>query len=782
MSMTTFMIWQMIGIFCAYFGVTLVLPLVVFRRWLKGRTITNQILFSFLIGNSYIVTIVQILQLLKISYTITLILSTVVPAYVIWVKLNKVPVLKMAEEVGGNVKRITLKRLGTKTATYRLGDKIWKKSKSLVRNLGDVIRKNILDIVLQVILLVVLIYVYGQGVISVYGYTASDIPVHNYWINALSDNNIYVAGVYPHGFHCMIYYLHKVFGFDTYILLSLFAFVQVVCVNFALLYFLRLCCKQKYIAYVGVFFYAIGGMYTQGTYWRFSSTLPQEFGMIFIFPAIYYGFEFFSERYDEVKQNKNKEKSWYSLFGFAMAFGLTLSAHFYNTIIAAFFCIAMALAYIFLLVRKQYFGNIVITCLISVLIAILPMGIAFATGTRLEGSLYWASNVIKGSISEETSISTETEESIDNNVTEITSPIEQENVQNDSTIKPENIQENPSENNQSKQPLNQNIVQEKKKSFGEVVKKSILEINTKLTVFIWSWNAVLLNKILWLSLIILGVAGGIYYVLRQPCEGARLFTMAISMFILMIALTADKLGLPTLLDSSRCCIYVAYAIPCALTAAVDAIITLCTGDGRLRLVGNILSCLCIALVWTFLITNGIVRKPYTPNMFERNESITSLTNILRNNEDFTWTICSANDEFRMCEKRGYHYEIITLLKQIENLDGETIVTIPTEKVFFFIDKIPLDYATTYTIGKEKVSEEYANMSLSYAGGLAPYQSYARLTTMSRMYYWAQEFMRMYPNDMKVYLETDQFVCYVLEQNTYDLYNLAIDYGYNTREK
>ncbi|MBR4083949.1 MAG: hypothetical protein IKK33_06655 [Lachnospiraceae bacterium] len=782
MSMTTFMIWQMIGIFCAYFGVTLILPLIVFRHLLKGRTVINQILFSFLIGNSYIVTMVQILQLLKISNGVTLIVSTVVPAYVVWVKLNKVPVVKVAEEIGTNVKRITLKRLGTKTATYRLHNRFWKKSKIVVKNVGYIIMQNILEIILQIILLLVLIYVYGQGIISVYGYTASDIPVHNYWINALSDNNIYVAGVYPHGFHCVIYYLHKVFGFDTYILLSLFAFVQVVCINFALLYFLRLCCKQKYIAYAGIFFYAIGGMYTQGTYWRFSSSLPQEFGMIFILPAIYYGFEFFQERYNEVKQEKKKEKSLYSLYGFAMAFGLTLSAHFYNTIIAAFFCIAMALAYIFLLVRKQYFGNIVITCLISVLVAILPMGIAFATGTRLEGSLYWASNVIKGSISEEPSASTEAEGNIDSSVTEITSPNEFEISHNDSTIKQENIQENHVEREDLEQTQNQNIVQGKKKSFNELVGEISLKINTKLTVFIWNSNAVLLNRILWLSVIGLVGAGCVYYVLRKPCEGAMLFTISISTIILLIALTADTLGLPTLLDSSRCCIYVAYTIPVALTGALDAVITLCTGDGRWRLVGNVLSCLCIALVWIALISNDILRKPYTPNMFERNESITSLTNILRNNKDFTWTICSANDEFRMCEKRGYHYEIITLLKQLENMDEETIVTIPTEKVFFFIDKIPLDYASTYTIGEEKVSEEYANMNLSYAGGLAPYQSYARLTTMSRMYYWAQEFMRKYPNEMKVYLETDQFVCYVLEQNTYDLYNLAIDYGYNTRDK
>ena len=54
----------------------------------------------------------------------------------------------------------------------------------------------------------------------------------------------------------------------------------------------------------------------------------------------------------------------------------------------------------------------------------------------------------------------------------------------------------------------------------------------------------------------------------------------------------------------------------------------------------------------------------------------------------------------------------------------------------------------------------------------------RWILMSRMYYWAQAFMERYPNDMKVYYESEDFVCYVIPQNMYHQYNFAIDYGYN----
>ena len=39
-------------------------------------------------------------------------------------------------------------------------------------------------------------------------------------------------------------------------------------------------------------------------------------------------------------------------------------------------------------------------------------------------------------------------------------------------------------------------------------------------------------------------------------------------------------------------------------------------------------------------------------------------------------------------------------------------------------------------------------------------------------------MSLYPNEMTVYYESDKFICYRVEQNTYRLFNFAIDYGYN----
>lgn len=47
-----------------------------------------------------------------------------------------------------------------------------------------------------------------------------------------------------------------------------------------------------------------------------------------------------------------------------------------------------------------------------------------------------------------------------------------------------------------------------------------------------------------------------------------------------------------------------------------------------------------------------------------------------------------------------------------------------------------------------------------------------------MYFWAEQFHNMYPNEMDVYYETEDFICYCVDQNEYSLFNFSIDYKYN----
>ena len=132
----------------------------------------------------------------------------------------------------------------------------------------------------------------------------------------------------------------------------------------------------------------------------------------------------------------------------------------------------------------------------------------------------------------------------------------------------------------------------------------------------------------------------------------------------------------------------------------------------------------------------------------------------------------------MIEMYGRHTETIDFLEDMESWNPYKEVTIPTERVYFYIEKEPLNYANGYGGDIPVVSEEEAAKALPDSTGINAYNGTDRAVTMSRMYYWAQEFQKLYPNELKVYFENERFVCYYIEQNTYRLYNFAIDYGYN----
>ena len=241
---------------------------------------------------------------------------------------------------------------------------------------------------------------------------------------------------------------------------------------------------------------------------------------------------------------------------------------------------------------------------------------------------------------------------------------------------------------------------------------------------------------------------------------------------------AAELGIMQLLEVTRYSVYLGYGIPAVLSLCVDALILILF---RKAIVLNLCSFAALAASCVLTVRMG-VRPPTCVTPYETNEAIICLNNIIRENKGQAWTICSANDERQMigdCDL-GFHYETIKFLKEMRPIDEETEITIPTSTVYFFIEKIPLLYSDPINTKKatRRVSPEGAEKPLSEGAGIKPYTEERRWVTMSHMYYWALAFKELYPNEMEVYYETEQFVCYRVRQNGYSLYNFAIDYGYN----
>ena len=764
--MTTLITLRFVSIFAAYTGLTVLLPAIMFRRILAGRRLSEQFLMCYTFGNFYIINIVFAVQLLHISGFWTLVLFTAVPGILIWSRVNRVSLRELCMKTGIVCKKILQGSMGIKGFLYRVKNRSMAVLKKAVWLFYCEVVCNTLQWILAGAVIAALFWIYGRQLVLTYGYRASDIPVHLNWINQMSRGNLFASGVYPFGFHCMVYYLHAVFGFDTYVILCVFYLVQVFFIYIVLLAMLKLLCRSLYLPYAGIMVYILGSFWARQTYSRFGSSLPQEFGMIFVIPSVYFLIRFFQT---EKKNLKNRETRLI-LGCFALAFSLTLAIHFYGTMIAGLCCIGIAVGFCTRFLNKEYFRRIMLTGIISVFLAVLPMGIAFAGGTPLQGSLGWGLSVINGD-------SSDTEDTSENEAAQKQAMEEMaarliENTQNSNS---ESVQtgEIPVITEAPKHSLADKAreIPKKMKNLREMMIRRIQEfiINSQEQ---WCAYAVLAGIAV---LILLGL---VFIILRRITYGEMLMSAGFCMGILTLLLCAGNLGLPVLMDPARCSIYYVYLLIVSMTVLGDGLLYLIFMPRILTIPRNAVSFILTVSMAAGMIHQGLVKTPDFISDYVSNGAFTCLTNIIKENKDETWTIVSANDETQMGLDHGWHYETITFLRKQEHINKDTKLIIPTEKVYFFIEKIPLNYSVVYSGSGQSISKKGASQSLPNSGGIGMYQGEGRWILMSRMYYWVQAFMEMYPNEMKVYYESEDFVCYVIPQNMYHQYNFAIDYGYN----
>ena len=775
MSMTTLMILQFIKIFAAYTGITVFLPAVMFRRILKGRRLSEQFLMCYTFGNFYIINIVFTLQLMHISNVFTLCLVTALLSVLIGCRVNRISLKALIKKNGEVFRKLLQGTMGVKEAIFRIGRKLTVSG----RKTGGIFYREVVCDVLQWILtgavLLALFWVYGRQLVLTYGYRASDIPVHLNWINQMSRGNLFVSGVYPFGFHCMIYYLHTVFRIDTYMILCLFYLAQVFFIHMVFLAMLKMLCRSKYLPYAGTLIYILGSFWARQTYSRFYSSLPQEFGMIFVIPSVYFLIRFFQIEKEQLKTKETK----IILGNFALAFSLTLAIHFYGTMIAGLCCIGIAIGFCTHFLNKEYFRRIMLTGIISVFLAVLPMAIAFAGGTPMQGSLGWGLSVISGGKKTDTADQVKTGNlSVQNRSLEEIAAQLQENSANQDGGSGEEVVQNTTEAPKPSMTEKMKSVLEKIARIPEKIKNTWKMMAQRI------WDFVINTPTKWPSYAILAgiacliVLGIVFCVIRNAGYGKMLLSAGLCMGILTLLLCAGNLGLPVLMDPARCSIYYTYLLAAALTVLADGIISLLFMQGVLKICLDPISFMITVGLVVGCISQGWMKVSDFSSGYVSNGALTCLANIIKENEDKTWTIVSANDETQMGLDHGWHYETITFLRKQENLKKDTEIIIPTKNVYFFIEKIPLDYSVTYAGSGQSISKKGASQSLPNSGGISMYQGEGRWILMSRMYYWAQAFMAKYPNDMKVYYESEDFICYVMPQNMYHQYNFAIDYGYN----
>ena len=287
--------------------------------------------------------------------------------------------------------KISSKTMGIKTFFAIVFTRIKDILCNACKNIFHIIGRHKTEYVLFTLLSVWLLYIYGSNEIIQYGYTVSDLPVHNYWINEMSKNNIFAAGVYPFGFHCIIYYIHTVFHIDTLCnsaavfrgadLLSASGFVYLYPLHMP--FFL---CRLWWTVFISGSIIIPRQLYDP-FYQRTAAGIRHA-----VYPAVYL---LFIRIFKDKERKCRKMDYLYRFSGSMCVFQHDDCRPFYDTMIAGLFCAAIVIGFCVRFSGRAIFpadGAV----LLAVVIGVLPMFTAALCGKPMQGSIGWGINILTG--------------------------------------------------------------------------------------------------------------------------------------------------------------------------------------------------------------------------------------------------------------------------------------------------------------------------------------------------------------------------------------------------
>lgn len=780
----------------AYIALMYIWPMVVFRRYLAPKSRTYKFAFCTTVQVILINTVVLLLGLVHIlnRWTMILFFYGGILVSLLWKrKFTGEGIQRVRQVLVGTrgVKLFLLQAISSMRHALRRGVKnLWRSSKG----------KRLEYLLLGVVVLFGMIYFsYGAFVDHSYGF--GDMYTHHAWIYGLLEGKIFSAGIYPEAMHCFIYAMHQLFGIRVYSCMLFVAGVHVSTLLIAIYCFLKEVLKSRYTSLLIIASFLVLDLMCIDEVFsmaRLQWTLPQEFALYTQFLCALYLVRYLrTDRNPRKESGKRKWVVWdENLFLFMMALAASFAIHFYVTIMAFFLCASFAVFLLHRIFRKGNFRSLVAAVFAGIFIAAAPMGVAYATGIPFQGSIDWALNVISGE---------DTKEGRTQQAEAILNTEQGETVLPSAT---ETKDSNTSLNGQSSDAhANGTEITQKTISLTERLKRlaiKVWDVTEKKSEGLYSYGYATLygeERADWI-LRFTALAAGIGVVccliallihrkIKIFFEGYLGLTLASIAFMILYA--APFLGLPELIAGARVCSTGQLLILAMMFVPVDLFLYL-IGLTVIRVVLPMVSIVLTGAIYVganyFDVYHGFLYNELT-----RYNSVVDVTNnIIKNFPQYSYTIVSPTDELYQVIEYGRHEEIYNFVKVIQS----NAYSLPTEYIFLYVEKKPIQYAQShfYTgpewLAKEKytqyytmyfsegnqlnqstISDDYADRDFMFF--LKESQNYSDLASRtileSKLNRWCKQFEHNFPNDINTYYEDDDFVCYVIRQNTSRLFNL-----------
>lgn len=736
-----------------------VLPMLMWRRYLRDKSLTERFLFCLITQTFFYVNVVLLLGFLNICNRWTLMGATALEYLLVrWTYSDRGFFKRLRK--GGETVWLVLRRqqtwhsllrqirTGVRTRLREIpGWPIWGK-----------LRKHWFEIALLAAFLVWNALFLTHNVRLYHSYQFSDLPVHLSWVYFLEHGTLFHDGIYPFAMHAMIYTVRAVFQLDLREIVLYFGSFQ----TLLMIVCMFLLCRKVFFRWRWTGYLvlvAISLMLNQG---RYAASLPQECGVFAMMTMAYYLIRYLNKpREKHLVKGDSKLRSVFRInqylsrdyldldfFLLALSVSLIIAFHFYTAIAAIVLAVMIVLMYFWRFFRKQYFVPVVAAALLGAFLAVLPFAACLAKGIPFQLSMNWAMSVISGE--EWTGGTGEGYLDVleEHGSEEATQAIAIQSYRIDEGI-----------------PL----FQQEGLTVRERMQEFLQTIYDFASMYLFGSPVATLAFAIAVGAV--GIGALLMLFRRTRRYGAHYIALVLYVLIILVFGGAQRLGLTVIFDSPRASVFSA-PFYCMLLAIPLDVLFFALAGVRSKPVQCLCAAaslgVCAAAGYT-IVDKGLMHNHFDVNLAYYNEPDYLIDRIQKEYPAFDYTIISPTDEYYAIVEHGYHTE---LSEFVAMLDGKyKPFKIPTQYVFFFIEKYTLQ---DYFEGQQFVSKEAARKDFIYQASTQDYY-YQRNAIESKAYYWAEQYREMYPNQMQVYFENDIYICYVLTQNKNSPLDMRIDY-------
>lgn len=565
-----------------------------------------------------------------------------------------------------------------------------------------------------------------------HAYMTSDMYVHHKWINYMEAGDIFYDGIYPFGMHNIISAFHLLSGLQMNQIFRYYGAVNCFLVAAMAVYFLRRTGRTKAMVLIYLVIYGVTNFTGNEYAYRMAFTTPQECGMPFLLVSLLFLGKFL--------ESKKKEDGIY----FILSASLIVSFHFFTAIFAIVLCGGLGLTYLRRIWKEKLLRPLFKCLLLIICISCLPFLVGKLEGKFWQGSMSWALSVMHTENKEEVQEEENEEE-------ELTAEVQTEEVE--------------------------------KKS----VKEILYQFFELLASDSYSAIEAFWGYVFWAGMLL----SALYFLIgRKKWKDWRcrqLFAIWLMLLFCVILIGYWILGLPRLMKEERVRMFIGYLGPvlCAIPLEAVAVYFGKWGKRISEPAGILLAGAC------FYATYGLGNIPTQSYFYlETSTAAEACVKIVKEYENNTWTVVSPVEELYFVKGQGYHYELWEFITAMERYETGSYLEIPTKYVFFLLEKEPIPYNETRYFGEEyedapvdladaKQVMTAEILGISEDSSMKYYNIYEnRRALEAKLAAWIEVYSEMFPDQMTVYMDSEDCIVYRLEQNEYALNNLAVDYGYN----